>query len=241
MKNASVFFFSLILLCGSVSFAFDVPKLTGPIIDEANLLSPQQEVELGQLIRSVHDRGIAQVQVAILKNLQGDVIESASIKMTDAWKLGDPKKDNGILFLVAFEEKKMRIEVGQGLEGDIPDVIARKILDSYVQPFFKEGRFPEGIRNGVLGILTRIDPELIGNTEAETRAPARKKNSNWMFFIYLVIFIIISLMRSTRSALGGRRGWSSWGGGSGGFGGGGGGGWSGGGGGFSGGGSSSGW
>lgn len=235
--------FLAILTWSLIAFGFEVPRLSGPVVDEARLLSPQEQLELSELIRSVHDKGIAQIQVAIIKSLGGEPIEAVSIKITDTWKLGDSKKDNGILFLIAVQDKKMRIEVGQGLEGDIPDVIARRILETKVQPFFRSGQFAQGIRSGLFEIIKRTDSSFSANGDQGLQEPTEKKNSTWMFFLYLIIFIIITLMRSSRSLPFGRRGWGSsssgWGGG---FGGGGsGGGWSGGGGGFSGGGSSSDW
>jgi len=141
--------FLAILTWSSLAFGFEVPRLSGPVVDEARLLSPQEQLELSELIRSVQNKGIAQIQVAIIKSLGGEPIEAVSIKITDTWKLGDSKKDNGILFLIAVQDKKMRIEVGQGLEGDIPDLIARRILETKVQPFFRSGQFAQGIRSGL--------------------------------------------------------------------------------------------
>lgn len=224
----------------SVSWGFDVPKLTGPVVDEARLLSPSERSSLEELIRAAHSKGVIQLQVAILKNLQGEPIESASIKITDAWKLGDAKKDNGVLFLIALEDKKMRIEVGQGLEGAIPDLIARRILQSKVQPLFRQGQFGQGIYQGVVEIIKRANQESTGDIPEPEPEPQNRKG--WMFFLYLLIFVIFTMSRMSRRAFGSRR--SGYWGGPGGFGGGfggGGGGWSGGGGGFSGGGSSSDW
>ncbi len=234
--------FLVLFSVATISRAYDVPPLKGPVMDEVGLLNPSENNELSRLLSAVNSEGLAQIQVAIIKNLQGENIESVSIKMTDVWKLGDAKKDNGILFLIAVEDKKMRIEVGQGFEGHIPDLIARRILETRVQPFFKAGQFSAGVRSGVQEILKRIDPAATQNQEDEVVEPPRKKKNNWMFFIYIFLFIIFSLARSTRSAFGRSGRGSGWYGG-GGFGGGSGGGgsWSGGGGGFSGGGSSSDW
>ena len=235
--------FLILFSVATSSRAYDVPPLKGPVMDEVGLLNSSESNELSSLLSAVNSKGLAQIQVAIIKSLKGENIESVSINMTDAWKLGDAKKDNGILFLIAVEDKKMRIEVGQGFEGDIPDLMARRILETRVQPFFKAGQFSAGVRSGVQEILKRIDPAMTQNHEDEVIESPRKKKNNWVFLIYIFLFAIFSLARSTRSAFGGRSGRGSGWYGGGGFGGSSGGGrrWSGGGGGFSGGGSSSDW
>jgi len=235
--------FFLVLLGFQTSFAFEIPKLTGPVIDEAHLLEREDHRELERTLAQINQKGLAQVQVAILKSLQGEAVESASIKLVEAWKLGDGKKDNGVLFLISVDDKKMRIEVGQGFEGAIPDVEAKRILADQVRPLFKARQFSAGIVVGVHEILRRIDNEYAQASE-DPKIEKKSLRGNWMFFVYIFIFIIFTLMRGgLRSGIRRRHGIL----GGGGFGGGGwgrggaSGGWSGGGGGFSGGGASSDW
>ena len=96
------------------SFAFKVPNLSGPVIDEPGLLSTNAKANLDQTIRELKQRNGPQVQVFVTSSLQDEEIASVAIQIFDQWKLGDAKKSNGILFLIAPAEKKMRIEVGQG-------------------------------------------------------------------------------------------------------------------------------
>lgn len=223
---------------------FVVPPLRGPVQDEAGILSGSQQQEIETLLRDIHSRGVAQVQVLILKTLDGEPIESASIKITDAWKLGDAKKDNGVLLLVAVAERKIRIEVGQGLEGDLPDVIASRIIQRVITPYFKAGQYGAGIQAGVQAIFRAVHPEESSpGTAGRNLEQPKSELSGWeilkALFILLIILIVIAGGGGGR-----RRGFMSGAalGGLGGFGGGGGGGgWSGGGGGFSGGGASGGW
>lgn len=216
-------------------------------MDQAGILSAREVNEISEKIRSIQKQGIAQIQVLIIESLDNEEIESVSIQITDKWKLGDAKKDNGILFLIAVKEKRMRLEIGQGLEGDIPDLVSQRILVSIVQPYFRKGQFAAGISSGIEEILRRLTGQASSeqySAESADDVQPKQKRGNWLFLIYIIIFIIIAIMRRPPGAHGfGRGGRGVWtgGGGFGGGWGGGGGGWSGGGGGFSGGGSSSGW
>jgi uncharacterized protein len=190
-----------------------------------------------------------QLQVWIVSSLQGEPIESVSIRATDAWKLGTSKDDRGALLLIAVEDRRSRLEVGQGLEGDITDLQSNRIVDGTLRNAFRDGRFYEGLRDSAREIYA-----LAGGTDAAFRAPERRPRgepiSSRMLFLIVLILVIANIFRGrgpggrarrygafgTGVWVGGRgaRGW-----GGGGFGGGG--GWSGGGGGFSGGGSSGSW
>lgn len=244
---SSRLFSTLFILCvlSIQAWAFEVPQLTGPVMDLAQIIDERDERLLDQLLRQSNAVGVAQVQVLTLKSLGGLTIEDASIRIVDKWKLGSAKEDNGVLFLVAIDERKMRIEVGQGLEGVLPDLYAKRIITDMALPFFREGNPSQGVIAGVSGILARVDPDnKILNT------PTRRKASSVSLLKFIVMFFVVILVLLSR--LFGRRSFSTlsrthyWGGGGfGGFGGRGGGfgggGWSGGGGGFSGGGASGGW
>jgi uncharacterized protein len=239
--------FLLTLWTGPLHAAFKVPPLTGPVVDEAQLLSAGESAQISNLLRKVYETGKAQIQVLIVKNLDGEPVEQASIKVTDQWKLGGKKSDNGILFLIAVEDKKIRIEVGQGLEGDLPDIYASRIVRQVVSPLFKQGRYAEGIAQGVLQILQKVAPELASGTEALPEGgPAGRPKihlGNKEVLALMILFLIFSILG--RFGGGGRGFRGGYGGGFGGMGGFGGGsssgGWSGGGGGFSGGGASGDW
>jgi uncharacterized protein len=233
------FFFAL-----TAHAEFKVPVLTGPVMDMAGFLDRSDQRELTRLLYDYNQQGKAQIQVLILPDLQGEPIESASIKITDAWKLGDKKKDNGILFLIAAQERRMRIEVGQGLEGTLPDITAKQIIADTVTPLFRAGRISDGIVVGVQEIIRNVDKEY-----AEQKLPERKQpqddDGGDVILIVILFVVILLLNRVFRGGGGGGFFLGGGGFGGGGFGGGGfgggGGGWSGGGGGFSGGGASGSW
>lgn len=244
-------FFLLFLLGGAGLGAhaeLAVPPLNSPVIDQARVFSRERHEKLERFLRSVADRGHVQLQVLTVKSLEGEPIESFSIRVTDQWKLGDKKKDNGVLFVIAMDDRKSRIEVGQGLEGDLPDVIAKRILADVVRPYFKQQYFEEGILAGVGEILKYTDPEF----QMDQPVPLQRKSSGfpliivlWLLIFLLPLFLRIFGVRGGRGFGpgyygGGWGGGSGWGGGGGSWGGGGG-SWGGGGGGFSGGGSSDSW
>lgn len=237
---------SFLLLFTSLSLwaqtEFKVPALTGPVIDQVGYLTRGDRQELMQLLYDFNKRGKAQVQVLIVPDLQGQPIEQASIQITDKWQLGDKTKDNGVLFLVSANDRAMRIEVGQGLEGAIPDITAKRIIGDQVIPLFRAKRYSAGIVLGVHEILRLADKEFADQNNLKEEESG---GGNIPFFVFIVLFIIISILGRFGGGRGRHFGGGGWGGGGLGGGGwssgGGGGGWSGGGGGFSGGGASGNW
>lgn len=125
--------------------AFEVPALTGPVVDQVGILSPSQSGQIAENLRTIKAQGGAQIQVLIIPSLEGEAIEQVAIQVFDKWKLGDEKKDNGVLFVMATNDRKLRIEVGQGLEGNIPDIIAKRIVSDITRPIFKAGNYFAGI------------------------------------------------------------------------------------------------
>lgn len=247
MRLASWCFVLLFSLSGLLARAeFQVPHLTGPVMDEVGLLTRSDERELAQLLYDFNRRGVAQVQVLIVPTLDGTPIEQASIQVTDKWQLGDKTKDNGILFLISANDRKMRIEVGQGLEGAIPDIYAKRIISDQVIPLFRAKKYSAGIVVGTHQILTLADKEFGQENHLDEKKTS--EGGNLPIGIIILVLIIISVLGRFGGGRGryyrGGGGFGGFGGGGfggGGFGGGGGGGWSGGGGGFSGGGSSGSW
>jgi uncharacterized protein len=194
-----------------------------------------------------------QVVVAIFRSLEGESLEDFSIRLAERWKVGQKGLDNGVIFLVFLQDRKMRIEVGYGLEGTLTDAISSSILSQVVAPRFREGRVAEGIAAG----LDAIDAAIKGEYRAEGRRPSRDNAVPRLvpiaFTLLVIIGIIVAAQRNAAYArrngwTGGAGGWGGGpygGGGFGGFGGGSGGssggGFSGGGGSFGGGGSSGDW
>lgn len=230
----------LLVLVSSFAFAqsIEFPKLTGRVVDNANLLEGSTEQALTTRLAAHEKASGNQVVVVTLDNLQGHVIEDFGYQLGRAWGIGQKDINNGVILLVAKEERKVRIEVGYGLEGVLTDAIAANIIHSIILPAFKQAQFNDGIQAGALAII-----DALGN-QYEMREPQQNDEiSPWLIFLVLGIFVVFPLLGALNG--GGRhRGYgvgSGVLGGLGGLGGGGGGGFGGGGGSFGGGGASGGW
>ncbi|MBN2657871.1 MAG: TPM domain-containing protein [Spirochaetales bacterium] len=223
-----------------------IPELKGYVNDYAGVISSSEERDITSMLSSLEKSTSAQIAVLTVKNLQGYDLESFSIKTADQWKLGRKDRDNGILILLAMEEKKVRIEVGYGLEGTMTDAKSGYIIRNIIIPDFQKGNFGKGISKGVEAVSSVIGGTLDISDKDIAESQSRTRSSSSGGFINVVIFLIIFFLsaltrgRRRRGGLfqalfwgsvlsGGRR--------SGGFGGG----FSGGGGGFGGGGASGGW
>ncbi len=237
------------------------PALTGRVVDQANILSPAKEQALSARLEALEHDTTDQLVVVTLPSLQGYEIEDYGYRLGRAWGIGQQGKNNGALLIIAPTERKVRIEVGYGLEPILTDALSALIIQNQMLPAFRTGGYEQGITDGVDAIdhQLRLDP-----AEAQARAasvtPAKSKAPGLpIAFIALVLFFLFFGMLG--GGRGGRRrgnglgavllwgaaeamrngGRGGWGGGGGGFGGGGGGGFGGGGGGFGGGGASGGW
>jgi len=219
------------------------------VSDYTNTLTASQIAELERQLARFEQQTSNQIAVVLIPTLEGDSLEDFSIRLAEAWKIGQKGRDNGVILLIVMKDRKIRIEVGYGLEGVLPDSLAGDIIRRVIGPRFRQGLYYEGIRDGISAIMaaTRGEYQPLGRS---SRKPARGSSLLWLLFpLFFFISAIFSGFRRRRYYSGRRTGgfffggpfW--WGGGfGGGFGGGGfGGGFSGGGGGFGGGGASGGW
>ncbi len=214
-----------------------------PVVDEARLLSESDVSSLDTILRTVKDRSGVEISIVIPASLQERTIEDYAIAVAEQWKLGGKKSDKGLIFVIAPHERKMRLEVGYGLEGDLTDAFTRRVLDDQVRPRFQQGNYVEGIYAALLTIQTKLD---LGLSQEASAQPVRHRSQGGQGFPWfpLIFFLIIIVLRIFFGGRGGYYGGFGGGLGGGGFGGGssgGGGSWGGGGGGFGGGGSSSSW
>lgn len=241
MAKLAVWSFGFLFAVGALGLS--IPPLTGPVVDQAQILSADTREQLSNLLRRVNQSGKAQIQVLTLETLDGESIEQASIKIADQWKLGSKKVDNGVLFIIALAERKIRIEVGRGLEGDLTDLVSGRIVRNVVSPLFKQRRYSEGVTQGVLRIIEQVAPQFLDQKEFTNLEDNPTTMPPHVLLFLLIWALLFGFGMFRRYRYGGGSSYSGWGGGGwgGGFGGGSGGGWSGGGGGFSGGGASGDW
>ncbi|QXW27931.1 TPM domain-containing protein [Aeromonas sanarellii] len=233
----------LLLFASALQAAPDFPPLTGRVVDEANLMSRKQAHQLTQQLAAFEQRSGIQLVVVSIDSLDGETIEEYGYQLGRHWGIGQKGKDNGVLLLIAQDERKVRIEVGYGLEGALPDAIAANIIQTRILPAFKRGDMVAGIVSGSQGIMQALAGEYqpVDNASKED-----KPGGPWLFILVVIAMIVLHHMRGGGGGGGrGRRraAYLAGGFGAGSFGGrsGGGGGFSGGGGSFGGGGASGGW
>ena len=136
-----------------------VPALEERVTDLAGTLSADEQAAIAQRLAAVEQRKGSQIALLIVPSTAPEAIEQYSIRVVDAWQLGRKGVDDGVLLLVATADRTLRIEVGRGLEGAIPDAIAKRIIAEQITPHFREGRFADGLNAGVGAIIARIDGE----------------------------------------------------------------------------------
>ena len=138
-----------------------IPALSAHVTDTLGVLPEPQRLALeNRLVRLEQEKG-AQLAVLVVSSTQPEAIEAYALRAAEAWRLGRKGVDDGVLFLVAREDRRMRIEVGRGLEGAIPDAIAKRIIADVVTPRFKAGDFPGGIEAGVEALAARVSGEAL--------------------------------------------------------------------------------
>ena len=138
------------------SAAIDVPALTGRVVDRADLLSPTTERAITQQLAAHEEATSNQVAVLTIASLGGRPIEEVALTVARTWALGQAESDNGVLLLSARDDRAMRIEVGFGLEGALPDVVASRIIRHELRPAFRAGDFDGGVQAGAVAILEAI-------------------------------------------------------------------------------------
>lgn len=251
------------LMMGAVpASAQEFPKLTGRVVDQAGLLSPEQEAALTQKLEALETASTRQLVVATVPDLQGYPIEDYGYRLGRAWAIGQKDADNGAILLVAPNERKVRVEVGYGLEPILTDALSSVIIQNQILPRFRENDYPGGINAGTDAIIAQLQapPELAEQRAMEAAAAQQEESDGGgsimplIFWGMVLVFVILPMLRGGRRGRryrkgggpiviwgpgmgGGGSGGSSWGGG----GGGGFGGFGGGGGSFGGGGASGGW
>jgi len=248
VRSAALAFLLILVACAPAFAAPEFPRLTGRVVDQANLLSPAEEAELTAKLEGLESRTTDQLVVVTVPSLGDYAIEDYGYQLGRHWRIGQAGKNNGVLLIVAPNERKVRIEVGYGLEGVLTDALSSVIIHERILPRFRDDDYPGGIRSGVDAIVEQLT---IDRGEAERRAAAAADRSHDDMPVGLLIFLLIIFLfvvPALLAALGGGRrrgrdgGWV-WTGGGGGWSSGGSsfGGFSGGGGSFGGGGASGGW
>ena len=180
-----------------------VPPLSGRVVDQTGTLSSGEVAALTQTLKDLETRKGSQIAVLIVPTTDQESIEQFSIRVAEAWKIGRKKIDDGALLVVAKNDRRLRIEVGYGLEGALTDATARRIIDEDITPKFKSGDFAGGISAGVDRIIRVIDGEKLPAPEPEHwRSPGLLGNIDpFNPFFIAALFIVGGILRSTLGRL----------------------------------------
>ena len=201
-----------VLLCTSPAFALDVPPLDGHVNDHAGLLTATDRAALERKLSGYELQTGHQFALLAVPTLAGEPIEHFGIRVAERWQLGSEKHDDGLVLLVARNDRKMRIEVGHGLEGAIPDVVAARIIRELLAPAFQRGQFLQGLDAAFSRLMG------LGRAEAPRAAPARPERSaqrkrsdalalGWLLLVGLgVCFVLGVVLAEVEKRRGPRRG-----------------------------------
>jgi len=180
-----------------------VPPLTSPVTDTAGILAPDQSAALDAKLRAFEQGKGSQVAVLIVPTTQPEEIEQYAIRVAEAWQLGRGGVDDGALLLVAVQDRRVRIEVGYGLEGVLPDATANRIIDEVIVPAFRGGDYYGGISAGVDRMLRVIEGEPL--PEPARRSPAMNVPGLFELLPFLFVFVLVggSILRRLFGRVGG--------------------------------------
>ena len=192
-------------------FGLSVPSLTSPIVDNANLISDGVEQNINNQLEELSNSTGIQLAVLTIPTLEGEVLESYSMKVAETWKLGSAEKDTGVLLLIALEERSIRIEVGYGLEGVLTDTKCGLIIRNIIAPEFRNGNYQAGIVNAVNNITGLVK----GDESLVSKKVLNESSGDSSAFIFMgivllygfifVMAVVTSKKRGPRTGTGARR------------------------------------
>ena len=179
----------LVTVCAFVGTvqAFDVPPNDGYVTDTAGLLTPDQKLQLDTIIADERLKSSNEIAVAIVPSLNGEAIADVAVEIGRAWGVGTAQNDNGILMLVSRDDREIFIATGYGLEGALPDIVTKGIVDEDIVPQFKEGAYFEGIKAGIEAMQKHIS----GEYTADRYAKSSTEGVGFVGFIFFAGMIIL--------------------------------------------------
>jgi uncharacterized protein len=197
----------LLLLAPALANALEVPPLRGRVNDYAKLLSQERARALEAQLEKFEQETGHQVAVLTIPSLEGDSLEDFSIRVADSWKIGKKGFDNGAILLIARDDRRLRIEVGYGLEGVLPDAIASRIIREVITPRFRSGDYTGGIEAGVDSILKVAKGEVLPERGRPASGPSASQGASLMTILMitamLALFIGMTRRRLVSGAFGG--------------------------------------
>lgn len=175
----------LILSCQGFAKDLNVPALTSPVMDLGNFLSEEEEKDLSQLAYEIHAHQGPQVTILTTPDLQGYAIEDYSIQVAEKWQLGSKEKDNGLLIVLSRAEREVRIEVGNGIEGEITDYDTGRFTREIFPEYFKRSQFHAGLRLFLEDVAARFNIKLSGEASKHIRRTPHDQRMK----VFITLFI----------------------------------------------------
>jgi uncharacterized protein len=201
MKRLSLLISIFFIFISVMAQALEVPSLKGRVNDYGDMISPETEILLNEKLADIEKSDSTQIVILTVESLEGDSIEDFSIRVAEKWKIGQANKDNGVIFVVSKNDRRMRIEVGRGLEGVLTDLLAGRILDYIVKPEFKAGNYDEGFIKGASAIIDAFRGEFKRALLESNRS--KYSSGGGVFFIFIVLYFILLIASSISKLLGG--------------------------------------
>lgn len=198
MRTAATAFLALwVCFVGLAIAEVAVPTLTGRVVDQTATLSSDQVAALDQKLKAFEERKGSQIAVLIVPTTEPETIEQFSIRVAEAWKIGRKKIDDGAILVVAKNDRRLRIEVGYGLEGALTDVTAKRIIDEVITPKFRNGDFAGGISDGVDRMIRVIDGEPLPPPQRSQRSSGVLENLESIIpFAFFAVLILGGILRA---------------------------------------------
>ncbi|MGH8631201.1 MAG: TPM domain-containing protein [Burkholderiales bacterium] len=179
-----------------------VPALTGRVVDLAGVLSADQRRELDASLAAFDQRKGAQIVVLTVASTAPEPIESFAIRVAEQWKIGRKGVDDGVIVLVASGDRAMRLEVGYGLEGVIPDAVAKRLITDYFAPRFAQGDWHGGLSDGIAALTKLIEGEPLPAPKAQHDRARGDSLQTYLVLFFLLVFAAGGLLRATFGRLG---------------------------------------
>ncbi|GAB6909079.1 hypothetical protein JCM12296A_49200 [Desulfosarcina cetonica] len=187
----------LTIVWGLPAQALDVPRLQGHVNDDAGMLTSTSRRQLEAVLSDFERQESTQIVVLTIPSLKGDALEDFSMRVAEAWKIGQKGTDNGAILLVVKNDRKIRIEVGYGLEGRLTDLVAGRIIRNVITPYFRAGQFDQGITQGVGAMIEAVKGEF--SAPATPSASQKKSQKGTPIFAVLgLLFLVNALGRVSR-------------------------------------------
>jgi uncharacterized protein len=177
-------------------YALEVPALKGRVNDYGGILSDMAERQIEAALAELEQTDATQIAVLTIASLEGDSLEDFSMRVAETWKIGQADNDNGAILVVSKQDRKIRIEVGYGLEGKLTDLMSGRIIRNVIVPHFKSGDFDAGIAQGVAAMIGTVKG--LYDAEAQPRGGARKPTSPGIFSLLALLYIVNVLGRISR-------------------------------------------